>query len=65
MFEWLKLLFDVGNDKCFEEHKNADGICYGLFGGDSNTGYLSETCIGCEHHTMPPEICRKENDNAP
>ena len=56
MFDWLKKFFDIGNDRCFEEHKNADGICYGLMGGDRNTDYLAETCVSCKHHTM---FCRK------
>ena len=63
MFEWLKKFFDIGNDRCFEEHKNAEGICYGLMGGDRNTGYLSESCIGCKYHTMPQEAYRKGNCN--
>lgn len=64
MFDGLKKFLDIGNDRCFEEHKNADGKCYGLMGGDWSTDYLSETCVSCKHHTMYCRKILKENDNA-
>ena len=63
MFDWIRHLLDVGNEKCFEKHKNSDGVCYGLMGSNRNTEYLSESCIGCKYHTMPQETYRKENSN--
>lgn len=47
----IKLL-DLDNDKCYENHKNKDGICYGLVGGTESTDYLAECCIDCKHHTL-------------
>lgn len=63
MFDWIRKFLDVRNDRCFEEHKNADGICYGLMGGDWSTDYLAETCVSCKHHTMYCGKNSKENDN--
>ena len=59
MAKWFKHILNEENEKCFEKHKNADGFCYGLFGGDRNTGYLAESCIGCKYHIMPWEIRKK------
>lgn len=35
--------------KCYEEHGNKDGTCYGLVGGDSSTGYIQYACISCKY----------------
>ena len=47
----IKSFLDLNNDRCYEEHKNNDGKCYGLVGGTKSTEYLSESCIGCDHLT--------------
>lgn len=36
-------------NKCFQEHKDKDGKCHGLYGGDRFTDYLNYDCIGCKH----------------
>lgn len=38
-------------EQCYNENKNAKGICYGVYGGDSYTHHLSYACIGCPYHT--------------
>jgi hypothetical protein len=43
---------DIGNHKCYEEHKTKDGKCYGLTGGDKNTNFLNYGCVGCIYLTM-------------
>lgn len=52
----IKLL-DLEHDECYEDHKDKDGICYGLVGGTKWTDDLAEQCIGCKHHTF---LIRKE-----
>lgn len=39
-------------EQCYNENKNAEGICYGVYGGDSYTDHLSYACIGCPYHTL-------------
>lgn len=50
----------TSKNKCFNEHKDKDGKCHGLYGGDRFTDYLDYGCIGCEHLDL---IIRKEGDN--
>lgn len=38
-------------EECFNEHKNDQGICYGLYGGDKFSDNLSYSCIDCPYHT--------------
>lgn len=45
--------------RCYEEHKNKDGICYGLVGGDCHTDYLQYACIGCPYYTYYKEDSEK------
>lgn len=33
--------------KCYLEHHDIDGKCYGLAGGDKSTNYLQSSCIDC------------------
>ena len=35
--------------KCYEEHGNKDGTCYGLVGGDRYTEYVQYGCISCKY----------------
>lgn len=39
-------------DKCYEEHKDSQGKCYGLLGGDRSTDYYAECCVGCKYLTI-------------
>lgn len=35
-------------NKCYEENRNKDGTCYGLYGGDRYTEHLQYGCIDCK-----------------
>ena len=50
--EKIVKMLDMDNNECYENHKNENGICYGLVGGTKSTDYLAEHCIGCKHHTF-------------
>lgn len=39
-------------DNCFSEHKDDDGKCYGLYGGDSWSGNRCYKCMGCHHLSL-------------
>lgn len=51
MFELLKKILDLNNDRCFIFHMDENGECHGVVGGDYATQYLSYACIGCPHRT--------------
>ena len=52
VFKKMLNSLDIGNHKCYSEHKTIDGKCYGLSGGDKNTCFLNNGCIGCQYLTM-------------
>ena len=37
------------NKSCYNEFKDIDGKCYGHYGGDKSTNWLSYECISCKH----------------
>ena len=41
--------------KCYLEHQDIDGKCYGLVGGDKSTNYLQYSCIGCPNLKLQEE----------
>ncbi len=51
IFTFFKQKKKKSQEQCYNEHKNDKGICYGAYGGDSHTEYLSYGCIGCPYHT--------------
>lgn len=51
MIGYFKRKIKEKQKRCYEENKNAKGICYGVYGGDSYTDHLSYACIGCPYHT--------------
>jgi hypothetical protein len=51
-FEKMLEALDLGNHKCYSEHKTKEGKCYGLTGGDPSTCFLNCRCIGCQYLTM-------------
>ena len=49
----------IGNNKnrrrmerfdCYMKYGNKDETCYGIYGGDIGTDYLSYSCIGCPYN---------------
>lgn len=46
---WMSHLYQVHQQKCYEENGNKDGTCYGLVGGDKDTEYVQYGCINCEY----------------
>lgn len=49
LVERVKKRNAVIRKKCYEEHGNKDGTCYGLVGGDSFTGQVQYGCISCKY----------------
>ena len=39
-------------DKCFNEHKNKNGVCYGMYDPSPMQGNLNIKCMDCPHLTV-------------
>ena len=52
LWQVIKELFVIDKDKCFEENKNEEGVCYGLAGGDKWSEYHCYQCLDCPHLTI-------------
>ena len=59
MVERVKKRNAAVRKKCYDEHGNKDGTCYGLVGGDRYTEYVQYGCIGCKYW----QYCERGNDN--
>ncbi len=66
---WVINLCRTDYDRCYSEMESSGvaifGMCCGLCGGTSTTGYLSEQCVSCPYLRLAPTSAEKgEKDGA-